>query len=62
MSEHIEQKWAIFRRTAQEMIYMGEVTASDEDRAVKIAIDQLPVTNPHHQQKLVARRQPARSD
>jgi hypothetical protein len=50
-----EQTWAIYR-LASKAIYLGQVTALDEDKAVKAAIKQLPVTNPHHQQKLVARK------
>ena len=38
------------------MIYLGRVCASNEDEAIRMAIEELAVTNPYHQKRLVARR------
>jgi hypothetical protein len=45
LPKRTEQTWAIYRLAAK-AIYLGQVTAPDEDKAVKAAIKQLPVTNP----------------
>lgn len=50
-----EQSWAIYRLSAR-AIYLGQVTAPDENKAIKTAIKELPVTNPEHQKRLVARK------
>ena len=49
MAKRSEQAWAIYRLSSR-AIYLGQVTAPDADNAVKVAIKELPVTNPHHQQ------------
>jgi len=41
---------AIYRLAAK-AIYLGQATALDEWEAIKIAIKELPVTNPHHQMR-----------
>jgi hypothetical protein len=52
-------RWDIFR-LANRAVHLGSVLAPDEKQAIKRAIEELPVTNPHHQQ-LVARKVEARS-
>jgi hypothetical protein len=47
--------WTIYRLSAR-AIYLGQVTAPDETKAIKVAIKEIPVTNPNHQQRLVARK------
>jgi hypothetical protein len=46
--------WAIFRLAAK-AIYLGQVNAPDEKEAIATAIKELPVSDPHHQTRLVAR-------
>jgi hypothetical protein len=50
------QTWAIYRLDGKAMIYLGRVFATNEDEAIKTAIEELAVTNPYHQKRLVARR------
>jgi hypothetical protein len=50
-----ETSWAIYRLSAR-AIYLGQVNAPAEDKAIKVAIKELPVTNPEHQKRLVARK------
>ena len=50
------QTWAIYRLGGRAMIYLGRVFATDEDEAIKTAIEELAVTNPFHQKRLVARK------
>jgi hypothetical protein len=47
--------WAIYRLSAK-AIYLGQVSAPDEEKAIKVAIEDFEIANPHHQQRLVARR------
>jgi hypothetical protein len=37
-------------------IYLGQVNAPDEAKAIKVAIKELPVANAAHQKRLVARK------
>ena len=55
MAKRSEQAWAIYRLSVR-AIYLGQVTAPDEDKAIRVAIKELPVTNPEHQKRLVARK------
>ena len=55
MPKRSQEAWAIYRLSAR-AIYLGQVNAPDEDKAIKVAIKELPVTNPEHQKRLVARK------
>lgn len=55
MPKQSQQAWAIFRLAAKAM-YLGQVTAPDETRAIKAAIKNLPVNNPEHRKRLIARK------
>lgn len=55
MPKRSEKAWAIYRLSAR-AIYLGQVNAPDENKAIKVAIKELPVTNPEHQKRLVARK------
>ena len=52
--EH-DPAWEIFR-IANRNIYLGRVMAPDEKKAIKTAIEEIPVSNPEHQTRLVARK------
>lgn len=51
MHKRVEKTWAIYRPSAKG-IYLGQVDAADEDKAIKIAIEEFGVTNPHHQKRI----------
>jgi hypothetical protein len=55
LAKRLEHTWAIYRLAAN-AIYLGQVNALDEVKAIKIAIKELPVSNPVHQKRLVARK------
>lgn len=55
MAKRSEQVWEIYRLTGR-AIYLGQVNAPDEASAIKIAIEELRVSNPEHQKRLVARK------
>lgn len=55
LAKRAEQTWAIYRLSAR-AIYLGQVNAPDEAIAIKVAIKELPVSNPEHQKRLVARK------
>jgi hypothetical protein len=55
MGEEAKQTWTIFRLSAKDLLYLGQINAPDEDKAIKIAIKEFQITNPYHQARLVAR-------
>ena len=55
MSEEEDVAWTIFRLSAEDLLYLGQINAPDEDKAIKIAIKKFQITNPDHQMRLVAR-------
>ena len=62
MAKSVEYRWEIYRIAARN-IYVGNVVARDEKDALQAAIKNIPVKNPEHQKRLVARRlEPATRD
>ena len=58
MVKSVEYRWEIYRIAARN-IFVGNVVARDERDALDLAVKNLPVRNPEHQKRLVARRQEA---
>jgi len=56
-SEPQNVAWVITRITGTPAKYVGRVVAPDEQTAIAKAIEEYGITNPQHQQRLVARRE-----
>ena len=54
MTEQENVAWAIYR-LSEKGHYLGQVNASDEDKAIKIAIQEFKITDIYDQARLVAR-------
>jgi hypothetical protein len=48
----------IYRPAPDAIIYLGRVSAPDEQTAIKVAIERLMVTNVYQQRALIARKAP----
>jgi hypothetical protein len=49
-------RWRISRIKATPAVDLGMVEAPDAEAAIKVAIERYGITNPWHQQRLVAQR------
>jgi hypothetical protein len=47
-------RWRISRLKATPAVELGYLEAPDAEQAIKVAIERYGITNPMHQQKLVA--------
>jgi hypothetical protein len=49
-------RWSIYRLRGTPAAFLGSVDAADEKSAIKAAIEQFAIDDPHQQKRLIAQR------